>query len=29
VRVETVAGGHFFPMERPDIVRDAILDAAV
>jgi hypothetical protein len=24
-----VAGGHFFPMERPDLVRDAILDAAV
>jgi pimeloyl-ACP methyl ester carboxylesterase len=29
VQVETVAGGHFFPMERPDLVRDAILDAAV
>jgi pimeloyl-ACP methyl ester carboxylesterase len=29
VRVETVAGGHFFPMERPDLVRDAVLDAAV
>jgi pimeloyl-ACP methyl ester carboxylesterase len=29
LRVETVAGGHFFPMERPDLVRDAILDAAV
>jgi hypothetical protein len=27
--VETVAGGHFFPMERPNLVRDAILDAAV
>ena len=27
--VETVEGTHFFPMERPDLVRDAILDAAV
>jgi pimeloyl-ACP methyl ester carboxylesterase len=29
LRVETVAGGHLFPMERPNLVRDAILDAAV
>ncbi len=29
LRVETVTGGHFFPMERPNLVRDAILDAAV
>jgi pimeloyl-ACP methyl ester carboxylesterase len=29
VKLETVAGGHFFPMERPDLVRDALLDAAV
>jgi pimeloyl-ACP methyl ester carboxylesterase len=29
LRVETVTGGHFFPMERPDLARDAILDAAV
>jgi pimeloyl-ACP methyl ester carboxylesterase len=29
VRVETAPGGHFFPMERPDVARDAILDAAV
>ena len=29
LKVQTVAGGHFFPMERPDLVRDAILDAAV
>jgi pimeloyl-ACP methyl ester carboxylesterase len=29
VRVETVAGGHFFPMEQPSLARDAILDAAV
>lgn len=29
VQVETVPGGHFFPMERPDLVRDALLDAAV
>jgi pimeloyl-ACP methyl ester carboxylesterase len=29
VKVETVTGGHFFPMERPDLVRDALLDAAV
>ncbi|MBS0295256.1 MAG: alpha/beta hydrolase [Proteobacteria bacterium] len=28
VQAQTVAGGHFFPMERPDLVRDAILDAA-
>ncbi len=29
VRVRTVSGGHFFPMERADLVRDAILDCAV
>ncbi|HEY3815279.1 MAG TPA: alpha/beta hydrolase [Caulobacteraceae bacterium] len=29
LRVETVPGTHFFPMERPNLVRDAILDAAV
>ncbi|NEX94776.1 alpha/beta hydrolase [Caulobacter sp. 17J65-9] len=27
--VETVEGSHFFPMERADLVRDAVLDAAV
>jgi pimeloyl-ACP methyl ester carboxylesterase len=30
VRMETVAGStHFLPMERPDLVRDALMDAAV
>jgi len=30
VRLQTVPGGsHFFPIERPDVVRDAVLDAAV
>jgi pimeloyl-ACP methyl ester carboxylesterase len=30
VRIETVAGStHFLPMERPDLVRDALMDAAV
>lgn len=30
VRLQTVAGGrHFFPMQRPDVARDALLDAAV
>ena len=29
-RLETIPGStHFFPMERPDLVRDALLDAAV
>lgn len=29
-RLQTVAGGgHFFPMQRPDVARDALLDAAV
>lgn len=29
-RLQIVAGGtHFFPMERPEVVRDALLDAAV
>lgn len=30
LRIETIAGStHFLPMERPDLVRDALLDAAV
>jgi pimeloyl-ACP methyl ester carboxylesterase len=30
VRLQTVAGGgHFFPLERPEVARDALLDAAV
>lgn len=29
VRVETVQGGHLFPMVRADIVRDALFDAAI
>jgi pimeloyl-ACP methyl ester carboxylesterase len=28
VVVETAPGGHFFPVERPDLMRDALLDAA-
>ena len=28
VAVDTAPGGHFFPVEHPDIVRDALLDAA-
>jgi hypothetical protein len=27
--VETVTGGHLFPMTHPDIARDALFDAAV
>lgn len=29
IQVATVAGGHFFPIERADVTRDAILDAAL
>lgn len=29
VTVETARGGHFFPVERADLVRDALLDAAL
>jgi pimeloyl-ACP methyl ester carboxylesterase len=29
VRVETAPGGHFFPIERAALVRDALLDAAL
>ncbi|HYG26713.1 MAG TPA: alpha/beta hydrolase [Caulobacteraceae bacterium] len=30
LRLETIAGStHFLPMERPDLIRDALLDAAV
>jgi hypothetical protein len=29
VAVETVPGGHLFPMVRADIVRDALFDAAI
>ena len=29
VTVETAPGGHFFPVERADLVRDALLDAAL
>lgn len=28
VTVEIAPGGHFFPVERPDIIREALLDAA-
>jgi pimeloyl-ACP methyl ester carboxylesterase len=29
VTVETAPGGHFFPVERPDITREALLDASL
>jgi pimeloyl-ACP methyl ester carboxylesterase len=29
ITLQTAPGGHFFPVVRPDLVRDAILDAAV